>query len=63
MGKMIDYIDWKQITPKMKVVLVGPKGAQHWEAAGMVVLFSGREQRKAQKWLDDRVKSDKKRFG
>lgn len=55
------YIDWNKITPRMKVVLVGNYGSRHYEAAGRVVLFSGRDQRKAQEWLDARVKADARR--
>lgn len=63
-------IEWKKITPKMKVTLeegqyIGFTGKRnHWyQAAGKLVTFSGQEQQKAQHWLDARVKADKKRFG
>lgn len=57
-----NYIDWKKITPRMKVKLIGKRGSQHYEAAGRIVLFSGREQREAQRWLDTRVRADARRF-
>lgn len=59
---MSDYIDWKKISPRMKVKLVRVGKNAHYEAAGKIVLFSGREQREAQRWLDARVRADARRF-
>ena len=56
------YIDWNKITPRMKVKIVGNYGSRHYEAAGRIVLFSGKDQYKAQKWLDARVREDARRF-
>lgn len=56
---MTDYIDWKEITPRMKVVLVRVGTGAHWEAAGKTVLFGGRDEKAAQQWLNAREKRDR----
>jgi hypothetical protein len=63
-------IEWTKITPRMKVTLETGKQSdrfghksQWYHAAGKLVTMSSRDARRAQAWLDRRVKADKKRFG
>jgi len=51
-------IEWTKITPAMKVVLVGKKGAQHYEAGGKLVTWGSRDAKEAQRYLDQRVHLD-----
>jgi hypothetical protein len=68
---MTGSIDWKKITPRMKVVRVYGKHPDRWtgkpnsrwEAGGKTVTFGSHDQRQAQAWLDKRVRSDAQRFG
>jgi len=48
---MTKWIDWKKLTPTMKIKLKGKKGSQFYEANGAIVTWTSREARKAQAYL------------
>jgi hypothetical protein len=50
----MDAIEWKKITPKMKVIDTGT----HWEASGKLVTFGSKDQKMAQMWLKRRTLAD-----